>query len=120
MSTGFRRRPKHTIDQEKLDNFLAEAATSTQESPIESHLPEAKQVAKSTEEEDEEILCEAADDTRLKAAVNFRMTEKELCQLRYIAKYVGISINSFIRMAIQTHLPKGMELARKRKKENLF
>ena len=103
--SGFRRRPGNP-DPQQLEDFLSEAATSTteKEAPL----------------EEEEARIKTADDTRLARSVNFRMTEKELQQLQYISKHAGISINSFIRLAVKEHLPKAMAVAKKRKRERLI
>lgn len=100
--SGFKRRP---IDPKKLEEFLSEAPVQTPEP---------------AEEGNEEAIIELADDTKLAVGMNVRFTQKDIDQLRYISKYVGISMNEFIRMATKSHLPRALELAKKRKQEKIF
>jgi hypothetical protein len=72
------------------------------------------------EEGNEEVVLDIADDTKLAVGMNVRFTQKDIEQLRYISKYVGISINEFVRMATKSHLPRALEIAKKRKKERIF
>jgi hypothetical protein len=99
----FKRRP---IDPKKLEEFLSEAQVQASE--------------KIEEEGSEESVLELADDTKLAVGMNVRFTQRDIEQLRYISKYVGISINEFIRMATKSYLPKALDLAKKRKQEKIF
>lgn len=100
--SGFKRRPANPED---VEAFLSDAPTSTtrKEAPL----------------EDEETAIKAADDSRLARSINLRLTERELRQLQYISKYAGVSINSFVRMTIQSRLEQAMAVARRRKEERL-
>lgn len=101
--SGFKRRP---INPKKLEEFLSEAQVQTPE--------------KVEEKGSEEAIIELADDTKLAVGMNVRFTQKDIEQLRYISKYVGISMNEFIRMATKSNLPRAIELAKRRKKERIF